>query len=65
VTEGQVIGQSAPNGGEPAADPYGNSDLLATIMANLFNVGELRITSRAPPEIIRAITAGRPIQGLI
>jgi uncharacterized protein (DUF1501 family) len=50
---GQVIGQSARNGGEPATEPVRVKNLLATIMHSLFDVGKLRVTRGMPREILQ------------
>jgi hypothetical protein len=62
---GQVIGQSSPNGGEPASEPVTIPDLIATIMHVLMDVGEVRVTSGLPKNLVEAITRGEPIKGLI
>jgi hypothetical protein len=62
---GQVIGQSARHGGEPASEPITIPDLIATIMHTLVDVGEARITDGLPPGLINAITRGQPIRGLV
>lgn len=65
VTDGQVIGQSTRDGGEPLAGRVTNRDLIATIMHNLFDVGELRIRRGVPPEVLRVIGRGSPIRDLV
>ncbi|MBM3838919.1 MAG: DUF1501 domain-containing protein [Verrucomicrobia bacterium] len=62
---GQVIGQSSPNGGEPASEPVTIPDLIATIMHVLLDLGEVRVTSGLPKNLVEAITRGEPIKGLI
>jgi hypothetical protein len=62
---GQVIGQSSPNGGEPASEPVTIPDLIATIMHVLLDIGEVRVTSGLPKNLVDAITRGEPIKGLV
>ena len=62
---GQVIGQSSRNGGEPADNPVGIPDLMATIMHTLLDIGEVRVTDGLPKNLIEAVTHGEPIKGLV
>ncbi len=61
---GQVIGQSTRNGGEPASEPIGTQDLLATIMHTLLDIGEVRVTDGLPKTLIEAVPRGTPVKGL-
>jgi hypothetical protein len=61
---GQVIGQSTRDGGEPATDPVGIPNLVATVLQRLVDPGELRLVSGLPAEVVRAATA-EPIPGLV
>lgn len=62
---GQVIGESSRNGGEPASNPVTIPDLIATIMHTLLDIGEVRIISGLPKNLVEAITRGEPIKGLV
>jgi uncharacterized protein (DUF1501 family) len=62
---GQVIGQSARNGGEPASEPITIPDLIATIMHTLVDVGEARVTDGLPPSLLSVLTRGELIRGLV
>lgn len=62
---GQVIGQSARNGGEPASEPVTIPDLIATIMHTLVDLGEARVTDGLPPSLLNVLTRGEPIRGLV
>lgn len=62
---GQVIGQSARNGGEPASEPITIPDLIATIMHTLVDLGEARVTDGLPPSLLNVLTRGEPIRGLV
>lgn len=62
---GQVIGQSNHNGGEPASGPVTLQDLIATIMHTLLDIGEVRVASGLPRNLVEAVTRGEPIKGLI
>ena len=62
---GQVIGQSARNGGEPGSEPVTIPDLIATIMHTLVDVEEARVTDGLPPSLLSVLTRGEPIRGLV
>lgn len=62
---GQVIGQSARHGGEPASEPIIIPDLISTIMHTLVDVSEARITDGLPPSLLNVLTRGEPIRGLV
>jgi uncharacterized protein (DUF1501 family) len=54
---GQVIGQSARNGGEPNSDPITNKHLISSVLHTLFDVGKLRVVRGLPREIATMIEA--------
>ncbi|HKB04084.1 MAG TPA: DUF1501 domain-containing protein [Gemmataceae bacterium] len=60
---GQVIGQSARNGGEPNSEPVRIKNLVATVLHSLFDVGQLRVTRGMPREILQ-MAEWDPIPGL-
>jgi hypothetical protein len=60
---GQVIGQSARSGGEPASDPVRIKNVVATVLHSLFDVGQLRVTRGVPREILQMSEAD-PIPAL-
>ena len=62
---GQVIGQSDAHAAQPAGTPYNPSHLLATILHWLFDVGQLRLQTNIPREIVRLSENLQPIDGLI
>ena len=62
---GQVIGRSDRTGSQPVSDPISSSQVLATIMHTLFDIGELRLRSDFPSEVVQTITNGNPIRELI
>ena len=64
VTHGQVIGQSAKDGGEPISSAWKNQNLIATMLHTLFDIGELRLESGLPVDLVRFATTGTPIAGL-
>jgi len=64
VRAGQVIGQSSWDGAVPASEPYDLSHLMGTLMHSLFDVGKLRVERSAPPDLVRAIEAARPIEAV-
>ena len=58
---GQVVGQSASNGGEPLADPVSLSQFHATVMHSLIDVGQFRLNTRFPRELADLIESNQPI----
>lgn len=62
---GQVIGQSARNGGEPSSQPVTIPDLIATIMHTLVDVAEARVTDGLPTNLLNVLARGEPIRGLV
>lgn len=63
ITEGQVIGQSTRDGGEPASEMCDSGHLVATILRTLLDVPELRLRTDLPAEVVRLAT-GDPIPRL-
>jgi uncharacterized protein (DUF1501 family) len=64
VRAGQVIGQSSWDGAVPTSEPYDLSHFMGTMMHSLFDVGQLRVERSAPSDLVRAIEAARPIEGV-
>jgi hypothetical protein len=62
---GQVVGQSARDGGTPASDPVTLRNLIATIMHTLFHIGEVRLRAGLSGDVARVITEGEPIAQLM
>jgi uncharacterized protein (DUF1501 family) len=62
---GQVIGQSTRDAAEPLSEPYGNENLLATIMHRLLDIGQVRLMTGLPQDLLRAITTPEPIKPLL
>lgn len=65
LTMGQVVGRSDKTGSAPASNPISSSDVLATVMHTLFDIGEVRLLTGIPKEVERVITAGTPIRELV
>ncbi len=61
---GQVIGQSSRDGGEPRSEPISIENLVATIAGELLDLGQVRLMSSLPNELVRTLTNGAPIPGL-
>ncbi|MSQ95986.1 MAG: DUF1501 domain-containing protein [Gemmataceae bacterium] len=59
---GQVVGQSDRQAGTPATERYTPRHLLGTVMETLFNVGEVRLQSDLPRDVVNAATAGTVIR---
>jgi uncharacterized protein (DUF1501 family) len=64
LRHGQVIGSSDKRGGEPAADPISIDDLHATILNAVFDVGQLRLDTSLPREVLDRAQRGTPIREL-
>jgi hypothetical protein len=61
---GQVIGQSARNGGEPNSEPVRIKNVIGTVMNTLFDTGKIR-TQRGMPNEILSMAGWDPIPGLM
>ncbi len=62
---GQVIGQSTRDGGEPDTTPVTLDHLTATIMHTLFDIGQLRLATGLPTDMLRLMTESEPIRELM
>ena len=62
---GQVVGRSDSTASRPETEAYGPSHLLGTIMHTLFDVGQLRLLSDIPNEIVRFADDAKPIEQLV
>ena len=62
---GQVIGRSNANAGEPATTPVRPQNVIATIMNQVFEMGEVRLIPGLPREIGQTMTGWEPIEGLV
>ena len=58
---GQVIGQSARDGGTPNSGPVTIQDLIATIMHKLMDLDQARLTAGLPRSLLEILGRGRPI----
>jgi Protein of unknown function (DUF1501) len=61
---GQVIGQSARDGGTPLSDPVRIRDLTATILQSLLDVDQVRVTGGLPQNLLNLLAQGTPIRNL-
>ena len=59
---GQIIGRASRKNDEPDSNPVGIGNLMATIMNVLFDVGQLRLESGMPRDLVDAITRHKPIR---
>ncbi len=62
---GTVIGRSDRTASEPDSNPISSSNVLATVMHSLFDIGELRVQTNIPRNVEQIITSGKPIAGLV
>lgn len=65
LPQGQVIGQSTRDGGEPLSDRVTIKNLLGTILHTLLNTSEVRIGRGVPSDVNRLLTEAEPIAGLL
>ncbi len=61
---GQIIGQSARDGGTPLSDPVRIRDLTATILQSLLDVDQVRVTGGLPQHLLNLLAQGTPIRNL-
>ena len=61
---GQVIGESNAKAEVPATEPISPTDMMATVMHTLFDIGEMRLDSSIPRNISQHIERGRRIEQL-
>ncbi len=61
---GQVVGKSARKNDVPASPPVTTTNLMATIMHTLFDVGKLRVVRGLPANIARLAETAEPIREL-
>ena len=64
MTHGQVIGQSTRDGGQPLSDKFTSTNLIATILHTLLDIGEVRLRTELPTELVNFVTTSTPIRGL-
>jgi hypothetical protein len=62
---GQVVGQSRADGGEPNSEPIRLTNLIATIMHTMVNVGDVRLMPGMPREIGQTMAGYEPIAALM
>jgi uncharacterized protein (DUF1501 family) len=62
---GRVIGRSTANGGEPASQPVRMQNLIATVLNQVFDMGEVRLVPGLPREIAQTMTGWDAIDGLV
>jgi uncharacterized protein (DUF1501 family) len=62
---GQVIGKSARKNDIPASTPITTTNLMATIMHTLFDIGTLRVVRGLPANIARLVETAEPIRELV
>jgi uncharacterized protein (DUF1501 family) len=62
---GACIGRSTANGGEPASTAIRPQHLIATILGQVFEMGEVRLVPGMPREIAQTMTGWEPIDGLV
>jgi hypothetical protein len=61
---GQVIGQSARDGGTPLSDPVRLRDLTATVLQSILDVDQVRLSASLPQNLLNLLAQGTPIRNL-
>ena len=61
---GQVIGRSDRTASVPSGDTVSSSNVLATVMGSLLDLGRVRLLPGIPSDIARALNDSRPIPQL-
>ncbi len=61
---GRVIGQSTRDGAQPASDPVGIPNLVATILERLLDLSTVRLQTDLPTSLQALFARGTPIPGL-
>ncbi|HIN94972.1 MAG TPA: DUF1501 domain-containing protein, partial [Planctomycetes bacterium] len=65
ITDGQVIGKSTRDGGEPVGPPQTPDDLMATIFHTLFDYGQARLVTDLPTEVRSALAKMEKLRGVL
>ena len=61
---GQVVGRSDRTGSRPASQPISSSQVMATIMHSLFDIGQLRVQADLPKDLEQIVVNRQPIPEL-
>ena len=61
---GQVVGHSDRTGSRPASQPISSSQVMATIMHSLFDIGQLRVQADLPKDLEQIVVNQQPIPEL-
>lgn len=61
---GEIVGRSDRTNSAPSGDSVSTGNLLATVMHTVFDVGQLRLDSRVPGELLSLIQRHTPIVDL-
>lgn len=59
-----MIGQSTRDGAQPASDPVGIPNLVATILERLLDLSTVRLQTDLPTSLQALFARGTPIPGL-
>lgn len=65
IRPGAVIGQSTRDAAGPLTEAWGISNLMGTIFHNVMDLGQIRLQSHLPTDLIRTLTSCRPIDGVL
>ena len=62
---GQVIGESDRHAGRPATEPIKPASLISTITHTLFDMGNLRLATGLPRDLVTTLASAEPIPQLL
>jgi uncharacterized protein (DUF1501 family) len=65
LPRGRVVGRSTSDGGDPAAEPVSQKNLIATLLHTAFDIPRLRVAAGLPSDLLRTATENEPIPGLL
>ena len=65
ITDGQVVGKSSRDGGEPIDNRLTPDNLLATIFHTLFDFSQARLLSGVPDRVLKDLAAIEKIRRVI
>jgi len=65
VNAGAVIGQSTRDAAGPLSKPWDIPSLMATMFHNVMDIGQIRLQSHLPTDLVRILTSSQPIDGIL
>lgn len=65
IRRGAVVGQSTRDAAEPLSEPWEIPNLMATIFHNVMDMGQIRLQSHLPTDLVRTLTTPGTIDGVL